>query len=419
MSKTTSKLIITVLALVLAVSVAVMSTYAWMILSKNPAAEGIQITIGGGNTILIAPNVTQTVDGVRYDYPGAFSDKLNFSTSDSYEYLKNLGGLSPVSTANGLDWFVSGPGGYVLDNALERANQPKDALDLDRGHYVYLDFWVVSPGADYTLRVSSDGGTGSFAVDVPQPKENGAGHYELEFQAKGSAAASVRVGFLVDDRAIVDNTMLYYQRSTGASGQYTRLKGAFGQDRQNYSFYIYEPNGNFHPNGDLARAGSYVITQPMGLVESQAAAVDVSHRLSVQLENQWAKTGSGGYQLEERFQTAIAGRDLSGNSLPEIRDLFYRDYLQQQVSSYVVAAEFVKSTELLYQTATAGVVDGETLSTLMRSGATEDTYITKLEKNVPQRVRMFVWLEGQDVDCASSAFADSLVLGLELAGGTD
>ena len=49
----------------------------------------------------------------------------------------------------------------------------------------------------------------------------------------------------------------------------------------------------------------------------------------------------------------------------------------------------------------------------------EEYYIVKLEKNVPQRIRMFVWLEGQDVDCALSAFADSLALGLELAGGSD
>jgi hypothetical protein len=84
----------------------------------------------------------------------------------------------------------------------------------------------------------------------------------------------------------------------------------------------------------------------------------------------------------------------------------------------VEAAKFVKSTELLYRAATGGVVEAETLSQLMLTGATEDAYIIKLEKNVPQRIRMFVWLEGQDVDCASSAFADSLVLSLELAGGT-
>lgn len=417
MNKSISKLVMAVLALILAVTMAVMSTYAWMILSKSPSVEGLQITIGGGNTILIAPNVTQNVSGIVYNYPGAFSERLNFGNTDNYDYLQDLGGLSPVSTANGLDWFVSGPYGYVLDNTLSRANQLRGTSDLNKGHYIYLDFWVVSPGEDYILRVSSDGGTGSFAVDLPSLQGDG-GSYSLAFQSEGSAAASVRIGFLADSSTIADDTILYYQRSANAVGQYNRLKGVFGSNRQNYRFYIYEPNGNYHPDSDLAQSGSYVLTQPLGLVDSQVVAVDVADRLSVQLNNQWRKTGSGEYQLEERFQTAIAGKDLSGKSLPEIRDLFYMDYLQQQVSSYVEAAKFVKSTQLLYQTATAGVVDEITLSTLTQSGATEDAYIIELEKNVPQRIRMFVWLEGQDVDCACSAFADSLVLGLELAGGT-
>lgn len=418
MRKSISKLILAVMALALAGTVAVMSSYAWMILSKSPVAEGIQITIGGGNTILIAPNVTETVDGVTYRYPGAFHERLNFSQADSYAYLQNIGGLSPVSTANGLDWFISGPGGYTLDDTLDRANLPKETGDLDNGHYIYLDFWVVSPGQDYTLRVSSDGGTGSFAIDLPQPVQNNAGGYNLAFDAKGSAATSLRVGFLTDSALIADESILYYLRSANGDNRYSRLKGAFAHDRQGYRFYIYEPNGNHHPDGELAREGSYVITKPLGLVDSQAVPVDIGDRLSVQLQNRWIKTLTGRYQLEERFQTAIAARDLSDHSIVQIRDLFYRDYLQQQVAPYVEAAKFVKSTELLYRAATGGVVEAETLSQLMWAGATEDAYIIKLEKNVPQRIRMFVWLEGQDVDCASSAFADSLVLSLELAGGT-
>ena len=82
MNKTLTKLIMAALALILAVSVAVMATYAWTVLSTTPTADGIQINIGGGNTILIAPDITQTVDGSVYHYPGAFSEKLNFAKRD-------------------------------------------------------------------------------------------------------------------------------------------------------------------------------------------------------------------------------------------------------------------------------------------------------------------------------------------------
>ena len=74
MNKTLTKLIMAALALVLAVSVAVMSTYAWMILSQSPEVGGIQINIGS-NTILIAPDVARTVNGQEYHYPGQFRDR--------------------------------------------------------------------------------------------------------------------------------------------------------------------------------------------------------------------------------------------------------------------------------------------------------------------------------------------------------
>ena len=417
MNKTLTKLIMAALALVLAVSVAVMATYAWTILSKNPGAEGIQINIGGGNTILIAPDITQTVDGSVYHYPGTFSEKLNFSQLDSYRYLQSLGGLSPVSTANGLDWFLSDSNGYTQDYNLGHANLPKGTEELVRGHYIYLDFWVVAPGSDYTLRVSSDGSSGSFAIDLLNVSEVEGGGFALVNNTQGAATASVRIGFLTDQTPAAD-AYAYYQNSQYARGQYTQLNGLFGSNRANYSFSIYEPNGDYHPNADVAQPGSYVITEPMGLTDGQISQKDIQDQLSVQLTNRWAQKQNGSYELAERFQTAIAGRNLSGKTTEDMKAFFYSEYLQNQVGTYVETADFIKNTEILYKAATAGTVNANAMSALTTAGATEDAYIIKLEKNVPQRVRMFVWLEGQDVDCASSAFADSFALSLELAGGS-
>lgn len=418
MNKTLTKLIMAALALVLAVTVAVMSTYAWMILSQNPGAEGIQINIGS-NTILIAPDVTQTVDGKVYHYPGTFSEKLNFSQLEQYDYLETLSGLSPVSTANGLDWFLSDSNGYTLDVGMAHANLVKDGDELTQGHYIYLDFWVVSPETDYKLRVSSDGSTGSFVIDLMDAQQTSEGRYEMFLNQEGSAAASVRVGFLVDEAFVMDNSLIYYNRSPDSVSQYTRFKGAFGSNREKYSFYIYEPNGDFHPNADVAQPGSYVITHPMGLADGEITQVDVIDKLSVQLTSHWKKTATGSYQLVERFQTAITGKNLFGKSEEDLENFFYRDYLQYQVGAYAEAARFIKSTDLLYRAATADVVDTKVMPALTTGGATQDAYIIRLEKNVPQRIRMFVWLEGQDIDCGSSAFADSFALSLELAGGTE
>ena len=55
---------------------------------------------------------------------------------------------------------------------------------------------------------------------------------------------------------------------------------------------------------------------------------------------------------------------------------------------------------------------------LLTAGAADDVVIAELQRNVPQRIRMFVWVEGQDVDCASVIAASGLMLRLELAGSS-
>jgi len=52
MDKMLIKLIAAGLSLMLAVTVAVTSSYAWLTLSDNPAANGIYIAIGGGVALL-------------------------------------------------------------------------------------------------------------------------------------------------------------------------------------------------------------------------------------------------------------------------------------------------------------------------------------------------------------------------------
>ena len=162
-----------------------------------------------------------------------------------------------------------------------------------------------------------------------------------------------------------------------------------------------------------------MITRPLGVLGNQIVPLGLTGNLSVQLANGWRQTQSGDFELEERFQTAIFGRDMSGKTVSEVEGFFYGSYLQNQVSAYVDAAPFISSTQLLYETASADIVSPENLATLATGGATDDASIIRLVKNVPQRIRMFIWIEGQDVDCGSSAYADSFAIGLELAGGSN
>ena len=448
MKKVYLKLIAISLTLILSVSVVAMSSYAWLVLSGNPAVSNIQVVIGGGNTILIAPDVTKEVDGVIYHYPGAFTDNMNFSRYTTYSYLNDLAGLTPVSTADGVTWFI--PQYYDYSDAevrqgtalsgmlkdfdefyqdieLEYANLPADNEELsEKGSYIYLDFWVVSPGDDFTLRLSTGTDTGSFVVDLMQPESNetteGVSKYALT-SPEHVGTAAIRLGFLANPYQLTDDSMLLYQSSPYVDKRYTSLRGIYGEPNTGNAqlaenrFTIYEPNADVHPYGNAAE-GSYVRTMPIGLVDGVAQPVSVYDRLTVQSANRWLtlpeKTTS---EVAQRFQAAILMKDAENMSPEEISDFFYREYLQWQIGPYVTKGQFVTNTAPL-----AGYGSGLTSAeydALPKSGATEDVYIIKLERNVPQRIRMFIWIEGQDVDCVNEVAASNFAINLELAGGND
>lgn len=447
MKKIYIKLIEITLILIVSVAVVMASSYAWMVLSGNPVADGIQVAIGGGSTILVAPDMTQTVDGKIYHYPGHFSDSMNILQQESYNYLQNIAGLTPVSTADGVNWFLpeyydmtdpevragkilSGQlkdvSDFSLDFELTHANIPKGQDDLiEKGSYIYLDFWVVSPGADYFLRLSTgEESAGTFLIDLPiaqkRSEENG---YDL-VMSRNQGAAAVRIGFLANDVQLTDDTMIYYQQSYYGKDQYTKLRGMYQEPNTGSAnldsnrFTIYEPNADSHPTG-IAEAGSYVFTNPVGMVNDVPQEVLIDDRLTVQKSGGWAMAQNGsGAAIEQQFQTALLSmQDLAELDEAEITQRFYTNFLQWKLDPYYNNGEFIKYTKDLYKH--TGTLTAEDIGTLMQDGATDDVYIIKLERNVPQRIRMFIWLEGQDVDCVNAVNMSRFMVNLELAGGTE
>jgi hypothetical protein len=420
-----------------------------MVLSSSPVVSGIQVGIGGGNTVLIAPDIREVADdGTVYHYPGRFSDKMNFNQQDTYGYLQQLGNLNPVSTVNGVDWilpaYYSGSDKQVqqglmpigalkdisdfsVDSELVYANvSVEDQEKIEKGHYIYLDFWVVTPANNYKLRVSTgvdelDGG--SFVIDLPQPEVTEQG-YTLKTPT-GSAASAVRVGFLANDLMITDQTMLRYLDSPYVDDRFMYLKGLYQEPNTGTAyidanrFIIYEPNGDYHPTyPDLD--GLYVETKPLGLHDSKIiekrTRFDGYSFLTVQRNTTWAiPAGSQVSAIEQRFQAALLSGDWNRLSNDEMKNKFYIDYLQGQIAPYVKKGGFAQKTGNLY---TQLNLENVSLAN-ENSGATDDVYIIELEKNVPQRIRMFLWLEGQDIDCTEQIAASGFAVNIELACGDE
>ena len=132
-------------------------------------------------------------------------------------------------------------------------------------------------------------------------------------------------------------------------------------------------------------------------------------RLMIQEKNEWKN-------LEQYFQTYIVNKkDLTAD---KAASRFYTEYVQGQYGNYAKSGNFYKRTSAVYEHAADGVASKTALNGIKRAGATDDAVITTLTPNTPQRIRMYIWLEGQDVDCTntSSIEGTAFALNLELSG---
>lgn len=365
------KITAAVLLVLAAASLVGAATYAWHILSVAPEAGGMQITIGAAKVIQVAPDVA-AADGSHA--PGTFGDTLDITKDANYDYLNGLAGLTPVSTADGVHWYLpqygaaadgtEGPTAFTEEQNLAHANVTDETV-AQEGSYYYMDFWVSAP-EDFNLRLAAGDSksAGSYALTLPLPQRSGEGVWALSYDNAALAAQKcLRLGFL-----------------TGLDSD------------EGTSFLIYEPNGT--------DGGTYTVTTPQ---TAAGKSDDVRDRLTVQQTSQWKPES-----LNNAFAQFVASADedlLNKDALAVARQ-FYTKALGGQYRPYVTSGQFYQRAADLYENAENAPI----------SGAATDGVILRLKANQPQRIRLFVWLEGQDADCINDAQNALLGIHLELAG---
>lgn len=417
------KILASALLIVLSLSMLVMVTFAWYVMSTAPEVSGMQIKIGS-DTIRVAPDC---IDASGQHYPGAFQGVLE---TDTTAIPENFWGLIPVSTADGKHWFSATyesleNGGdqktdeYLEDTTLSSANLT--ARPESGGNYLYLDFWVVAP-KDYDLRVSTaiqgSGQSGSYVKVFPQVKMDTAGNYSLD-ETQRQAESSLRIGFLVNEDMVSGES---YKNSTNHDSAYKILKGEYQKPGEalptsQTSFTIYEPNCDWH--ADIEINGQYKQTSPLAWKDGKVKPVtleSVQTKLAAQTSATWTQADNGTEtKLAQALQRAMLEAKVTERGVTDAQstgEYLLNQYLKGQLSGYITSGQFVKSTRDLQD----GVrLDKENIE---KSGAADDAVIVRLKKNVPQRIRMFVWLEGRDIDCTNEAALKTLLLNLELAGET-
>lgn len=418
------KILASALLIVLSLSMLVMVTFAWYVMSTAPEVSGMQIKIGS-DTIRVAPDCK---DESGQHYPGAFQGVLE---TDTKAIPEDFWGLIPVSTADGKHWFSATyesleNGGdqktdeYLEDTTLSSANltaRPKSG-----GNYLYLDFWVVAP-KDYDLRVSTatqgSGQSGSYVKVFPQVKMDAARNYSLD-ETQRQAESSLRIGFLVNEDVVSGES---YKNSTNHDSAYKILKGEYQKPGEalptsQTSFTIYEPNCDWH--ADTESNGHYNQTLPLAWKGGKVQPVtleSVQTKLAAQTSATWTRTDDGTQtKLSQALQTAMLEAKVTKRGVTDAQsagEYLLNQHLKGQLSGYITSGQFIENTGTLK--------DGTSLTDMTdmdKAGATTDAVIVSLKKNVPQRIRMFVWLEGQDIDCTNEAALKTLLLNLELAGET-
>jgi len=431
MKNPAGKLIMAGASLGLAVLLLVGTSMAWFSVSKSPEISNFNVGLYTSRTLALS------TDGEDY------SQILNLSS-----VFSNLAPLRPVSTIDGIHWFIPtydelgnlrGPSEFICDSDLSYAN----ASMLDEngdpltggaklqaeasGYYSYADFWIRTEEDAAYVRLSvpsllttmedwekNAGVYGSYVLAnyEQQTVDDGTGTTQTLAVMDQRAETCVRVGFLIFDDE--DNTyfIIYEPNCDGrSSSNKPRESDEFHDTDKDLKYnnpedYTYVLGYGFDPGKYMD--GNYYFTRPIvaengvGHIATDDELEDLMHRTMVQKRSGWSTDAviqpfyaAHGYLDSNmvstfgRFVDPVVLRD-SAVTYPGV------DY----DGSGTAPDTIISSTD---------GVDGSSVS---------DLILCELTKDKPVKVRLFIWLEGQDVDCWNDIASGSFIVNLELAGET-
>jgi len=393
MNKHATGLISSGIFLLLSVVMLAGASVAWFTISTKPEISGMQVQLYTNQALLVS-------DSRNGEYVQALDIGAAFC-----RYVE----LRPVSTADGVNWFlpayeVSGPlkdpSEFILDDNLSHSNilncaqdgTPLDGAALmaarEQGYYVWAEFWLKTEEELCNVCLSVPG---SSELDQWETEQGTYGTYALtDYELDGQnlilldtqAQAALRVGFLVEAGTDAQRFVIYEpnadQRSSPGKPESTsaetseRYVVGFDKSSNNYS------------------EGYYIPTQPIGKNAAGVGEVTGIDGADLIIQQQ------GVWDTQTLRETLLDGR-VPGSNEVDSMGRFVAD-----------TAELMNALDENTNMAPIGI----------NTSIASEPVIISLTKDNPQKIRMFVWLEGQDVDCWNDVAAGSFVINLEFAGET-
>ena len=450
------KLIAAAAMLIIALVLLVATSLAWFTISTNPEISGFNVNLYSARTVLLS------LDNETYTEALDLSEKFN-----------KLAPLKPVSTVDGLNWFLptydnitgelNPARHFELDDNLTYANilyideatgkplEGKAKLDaMDNGYYVYTDFYMKTeeekadvrlsfsnPVAYYTEEYNDEDTSNDGTFVLPSYKlDNSTGSLKAVNISKG-AERSARIGFLIEPD-YTGTPLAGTAKDPGApltkDISFVDFDEEIEENPYINRFIIYEPNSDNRTSIEKPHK-----TEPEIDNLSNRYIIDYDFDNTTYTQGLYYETLPIRYVDNTTYQPVRLNSDnVTKTQLVVQKSSFWMiDNLTQTMQQAYAAGtpkwwsskdvqypfgSFENTTKIynkLQPSSIGGTGQGIELTAddEMQPSYGSDV-ILRLYKDTPIRIRMFVWIEGQDIDCWNDISAGGFVVNLEFGGET-
>ncbi len=435
MGKTKAKLMATATMLLISVVLLAGASLAWFTISTNPEISGMQVILFTDRALVVSKT----------------PDQEDFTQSiDLSEMFMYYAPLKPISTVDGKHWFMPtydeetgllNPVSEFLLATEENANvlvynmtdageyiemTEKEYLAAsDKGYYVYCEFYLATEyEEDVRVTLSAPDREknnleawewnpefanehsykyGSYALAAYEKDPENGKLYSID----NNAQTALRVGFLIEDEAAEGATgsrFVIYEPNADQRSDFS--KKPFTENGKT-DFYIHQynliPNTNYTEGGTEPKflnyvPNSYIPTVPVGpktladgTVVGELTPI-ADEDLIVQLAGQWK-------------YSSVQSKIMNGQGVNSNDVEFFGKFVDK-TSSVTKGLNQYGIHE--FGTQTGYDLASDTMIVTLKGRNSDGTLN-------PTKIKMFIWLEGQDPDCWNDIAGGSFMVNLEFA----